>query len=198
MTTSTKGDRGKKTRRPIAQSRQGNRRVMITIVVATVLIAAIAYTNRDSDEPPHRQADKHSRQGAMDAAEHVAISIGSEKMFDAAERADIVQSIAHPDARDRLTKNPAAGYDYLAKKLGLDEQGKPPKGQRLVSETIPLDVEVNRYTPAEATVDVSARGRFGIEGSKDSPIKTSTFTVTVELAWSDADDRWWATDYGQD
>ncbi|CAL9274817.1 hypothetical protein TR631_18280 [Streptomyces rochei] len=194
--------------------RRGGRsssRSLVTVVgVVVLLIAAIAFANRGGDESDSSDAaaDKpktsstapsgtapvqsgfaHDEQGAQSAAANYAVALGSDGMFNAARRHDIVKSIADPGAADRLQSGFDADYSAaFLKKIGLGEDGRAPSGSTFVNRTAPVGTKVTAFSDSAATVEVWCTGLFGLTGKNTThPVTTSWFTVTMSLSWNGMD-----------
>lgn len=194
----TRGGRGTGGGRP-------SRGLVTGVGVIVLLIAAIAFANRDGDETP--AADKssaaaptaptgerpvaagfaHDEQGAQSAAANYAVALGSSDMFNDARRHDIVQTIAAASALDGLQDGFDADYSAeFRKTIGLQEDGSAPAGNTFVNRTMPVGTKVTAYDDSAATVEVWCQGLFGIAGdSSTTPVTSSWFTVTMKLRWED-------------
>jgi hypothetical protein len=200
---------------PPRRGRGGGRssRGLVTGVgVIVLLIAAIAFANRDGEDAP--PADKssaaaptaptgerpvtgkaagiptgyaHDQQGAQSAAANYAVALGSSDMFSSARRHEIVQTIAAPSAVDRLQEGFDADYSAeFLKNVGLEEDGSAPDGSTFVNRTLPIGTKVTSFESTRATVEVWCQGLFGIAGnSSTTPVTSSWFTVTIKLQWAD-------------
>ncbi|MEU3896496.1 hypothetical protein [Streptomyces sp. NPDC045251] len=194
--------------------RRGGRsssRSLVTVVgVVVLLIAAIAFANRGGEDsgPSDAAADKpktsstaptgttpvqsgfaHDEQGAQSAAANYAVALGSDGMFNAARRHEIVQTIADPKAADRLQSGFDADYSAaFLKQIGLGEDGKAPPGSTFVNRTLPAGTKVTAFSDSAATVEVWCTGLFGLTGKKTThPVTNSWFTVTMKLNWNGSD-----------
>ncbi|QES48991.1 hypothetical protein DEJ50_15370 [Streptomyces venezuelae] len=208
-------------RRPARSSRG-----LVTVVgVVVLLIAAIAFANQSDEPPADRATDTpaassptapsgvapvdakngtipsgfaQTEQGAQSAAANYAVALGSDGMFDAVRRRDIVNAVYVPDVAaanqvevDRQYTDPG----FLAA-IGLDANGKAPKGLTFISRTNPVGTKTEKFTGDTATVSVWQSSLFGLagEGSKN-PVSESWFTNTFELRWADGD--WRITSFTQ-
>lgn len=139
----------------------------------------------------------HDAQGAQSAAANYAVALGSDGMFDKARRHGIVQALADPGWVDRLQSGFDADYSpALLKRIGLDENGKAPKGVTFVNRTLPAGTKVTSFSDSAASVEVWCNGLFGLAGEKTTnPVTSSWFTVTVRLSWDGSD--WKVTETSQ-
>lgn len=201
-------------RRPVRSSRS-----LITVVgVVVLLIAAIAFANRgggdEADAAPTTgtagaaaptaatgirpvtgkngqipMGFARDEQGAQSAASNYAVAMGSEGMFNAARRHEIVDTVYTPEAAARLKgpQDEAYSAEFL-KKLGLDAEGNPPAGNSFVSRTIPVGAKVDSFAGDAAKVSVWYTGLIGMSGpdSKD-PVSTTWMTWTFDLRWTNND-----------
>ncbi|MFC7309359.1 hypothetical protein ACFQVC_34765 [Streptomyces monticola] len=195
-------------RRPAARSP----RSLITVVtVIVLLIAAIAFANRgdgggsstdDGNEsgpnaaPTEASGKKavssgfaHDRQGAESAAANYAVALGSDDMFNAGTRHEILDSIYTRAAAAKLKKPMDKAYspEFLAR-MGLDADGNPPKGSTFVSRTVPVGTKAVRHDADSATVSVWYTGLIGMSGTNSTdPVRTTWKTWTFELTWTGDD-----------
>ncbi|MGW7424275.1 hypothetical protein ACWGJB_30330 [Streptomyces sp. NPDC054813] len=131
----------------------------------------------------------HSAQGAQSAAANYATVLGSDSMFNTAERHAIVQTIADPATMNSLQTGFDADYsaDFL-KKVGLNTDGSAPSGTTFVDRTLPVGTKVTSYSDSAATVEVWCNGLFGIAGNTSTtPVTNNWFTVTMKLGWNGGD-----------
>ncbi|KAB1139805.1 hypothetical protein F7R91_38395 [Streptomyces luteolifulvus] len=186
-------------------------RSLVTVVgVIVLLIAAIAFANRGGDDSSSRtdtgnkpeaaptaptgtkpvgSGFARDEQGAQSAAANYAAALGSDGMFNASRRHEIVQTIAAPSSIDRLQSGFDADYsaDFL-KKIGLNDDGTAPAGKTFVNRTLPAGAKVSSFSNSAAAVDVWCNGLFGLAGDDSTnPITSSWFTVTMKLTWSGGD-----------
>jgi len=193
-------------------------RSLVTVVgVIVLLIAAIAFANRGEDDPgttpsSGSQPDASStaasgekpvqsksgdiptgfaqdEQGAGSAAANYAAALGSDGMFNASRRHEIVQTIAAPASVDRLQSGFDSDYSAaFFKRIGLTDSGSAPAGTTFVNRTMPAGTKVTSLNNDAATVEVWCNGLFGLAGADSTnPVTSSWFTVTMKLAWSDSD-----------
>lgn len=183
-----------------APARRGpSRRMIASIGVIAVLLAAIALVNRGGDSGSekqeadgktagagklvlHKGAAPQSRAGAQAAAANHAVALGSEEMFSDAGRRQIVQTITADGKAKSLEASYDAAYKPLAKRLGLTAAGKAPEGSTFVNRTTPIGSTATKYSSKSATVDVWCMGLFGIAGNgSKQPVSTNYFTLTLNL-----------------
>ncbi|MFE4966007.1 hypothetical protein [Streptomyces sp. NPDC056660] len=130
-----------------------------------------------------------SQQGAQSAAANYATTLGSDAMFNTAERHTIVQTVADPSTVNTMQSGFDADYsaDFL-KKVGLNTDGTAPAGSTFVSRTLPVGTKVTSYSDSTTTVEVWCNGLFGIAGNTSTnPVTSNWFTVTMKLNWSGGD-----------
>ncbi|MEJ1201047.1 MULTISPECIES: hypothetical protein [unclassified Streptomyces] len=196
---------------PRRGGRSSSRSLVTVVGVVVLLIAAIAFANRGGDDaasPDDTAADKpkasstapsgtqpvqagfaRDEQGAQSAAANYAVALGSDGMFNAKRRHEIVQAVADPGTADRLQSGFDADYSAaFLKKIGLSEDGRAPAGATFVSRTLPAGTKVTSFSESAATVEVWCNGLFGLTGEKTTnPVTNSWFTVTMKLSWNDSD-----------
>ncbi|MFJ6935148.1 hypothetical protein [Streptomyces sp. NPDC101132] len=134
----------------------------------------------------------HTEQGAESAAANYAVALGSDGMFDKERRRRIVNAVYLPDvAAARLTDlDRAYSEKGFLSGIGLDADGRAPKGMTFISRTNPVGTKLERYEGDAASVSVWYSTLFGIagEGSKN-PVTESWYTNTFELRWINGDWR---------
>jgi hypothetical protein len=197
-----------------ARRGRSSSRSLITVVgVVVLLIAAIAFANRGDDsssgtsdgnkpdsaptaasgqQPVKSKTGDipsgygHDVQGAQSAGANYAVALGSDGMFNATKRQEIVQAIADPSSRDQLQSGFDADYSAdLLKKIGLGDDGSAPAGSTFVNRTLPVGTKVTSSSDTAATVEVWCNGLFGLTGeSSANPVTSSWFTVTIKLHWN--------------
>ncbi|WP_426403961.1 hypothetical protein ACN9M0_19485 [Streptomyces sp. R-07] len=202
-------------RRPVRSSRS----LITVVGVVVLLIAAIAFANRGGGDPadaagpqagtPGKTAPTsatgvrpvtgkngtiptgytHDDQGAQSAATNYAVALGSDGMFNADRRREIVGAVADPGTREDLQAGFDADYsqDFL-RQIGLNEDGSAPPGSTFVSRTVPVGAKVKSYSDDAAEIDVWSVGMFGLTGaSSTKPVTHGWFTISFKLKWSGAD-----------
>ncbi|WP_395294853.1 hypothetical protein ACF9IK_15875 [Kitasatospora hibisci] len=139
----------------------------------------------------------HTEQGAQSAAANYAVAIGSAEMFRTDSRHTIIATIADPSATQSLQTRLDQGFTpENAARFGVDAQGRPPKGQTLVSRTVPVGTKKSAYGAENARVDVWCTGLFGLAGERSiRPVSEEWFTLTLTLRWTG--DDWKLTDFSR-
>lgn len=139
----------------------------------------------------------HDEQGAQSAAANYAVALGSDGMFDKAQRHSILDAVIAPSEVDRFrtTLDEAYSADFF-KNVGLNEDGSTPEGFTFISRTTPIGTKVTKSGPDQTTVEVWCAGLVGLAGEGSTkPVTDGWFTITVGLAWVDGD--WKATTRSQ-
>ncbi|MGW7253014.1 hypothetical protein [Streptomyces sp. NPDC054834] len=198
--------------------RSSSRGLVTVVGVVVLLIAAIAFANRGDDSSsgggsgsankPKTAATAASgtkpvtskaggiptgfsrdQQGAESAAANYATVLGSDGMFNATRRHEIVQTIAAPSTATRLQSGFDADYSAaFLKKIGLNDDGSAPAGSTFVNRTLPTGTKTTDFSTDAATVEVWCNGLFGLAGDNSTnPVTSNWFTVTMKLAWSGGD-----------
>ncbi|MEU1076649.1 MULTISPECIES: hypothetical protein [unclassified Streptomyces] len=199
-------------RRPVRASRS----LIMVVGVVALLVAAIAFANRGdsgggtSDDPKHTGSNPtaasgakpvegktggiasgfaQTEQGAQSAAANYAVALGSDGMFNAAHRHDIVESVADASSKEKLRSGFDSNYSPgLNQQIGLTPEGTAPAGTTFVNRTVPAGTKVQSYSPQAASVDVWCIGLFGLTGEKSTkPVTSTWFTMTLKLAWNGSD-----------
>ncbi|MFG2951837.1 hypothetical protein [Streptomyces adustus] len=132
---------------------------------------------------------KHDAQGAQSAAANYSVALGSTGMFQQDIRHALLDALYTPAAATRLRTPMDRAYsaDFLGK-LGLDAEGKAPKGSTFVSRVVPVGTTVRSYADTTAKVSVWYLGLIGMSGDTSTDPVTSTWkTWTFELQWSGDD-----------
>lgn len=195
------------------QSAGSSRATLMTVGLVVVLIAVIALVNRGGSGPQQDAQDGRpgadstaptgtkpiedpgkvpttfpaSKQGVESAAANYAVALGSKGMFTTASRHQIVEAVSTHDAVDDLQPKYDASYTALAKKLGLDKDGKASKGSHFVTRTVPVGTKTSAYAGGSATVRVWCVGMFGIAGEGSTePVTDYWFTMTMHLKREDS------------
>ncbi|MFC4494723.1 hypothetical protein ACFPA8_11330 [Streptomyces ovatisporus] len=135
-----------------------------------------------------------SEQGAESAAANYAVALGGDGMFDKDTRHEIVDTVYTEEAAAKLKppQDKAYGPKFLDR-LGLDEDGNPPKGKTFISRTIPVGTKVMEFEEEQATVAVWYTGLIGMAGTgSQDPVRTDWKTWTFKLRWTG--DDWKAVD----
>ncbi|MFC8957425.1 hypothetical protein ACFT8P_33020 [Streptomyces sp. NPDC057101] len=131
----------------------------------------------------------HDEQGAQSAASNYAVALGSDGMFNAARRHEIVDTVYAPDTAAGLKGPQDAAYSAeFLKKLGLDANGDAPAGNTFISRTIPVGTKVESFSGDAARVSVWYTGLIGMSGPDSTdPVSTTWKTWTFDLRWTDND-----------
>lgn len=197
-------------RRPVRNSRS-----LITVVgVVVLLIAAIAFANQGGGGSDGTSAEGNKEagaaptaatgvrpvkgeaggipsgfardeQGAQSAAANYAVALGSDGMFKAAPRRDIVQAVHDPAIVNGLLSDLDKAYStgFLAN-IGLNADGTAPTGLTFVSRTVPVGTKVTAQNGDTATVEVWCTGLVGLAGPNSTkPVTETWFTITEKLKW---------------
>ncbi|KMS78870.1 membrane protein [Streptomyces leeuwenhoekii] len=198
--------------------RTSSSRSLVTVVgVVVLLIAAIAFANRGGDVSPTATGttDKpetsataptgkrpvkaamggiatgfaRDEQGAQSAGANYAVALWSDRMVNATERHDIIQTVAAPEALTRLQADFDANYSAgFLKNIGLAEDGSAPRGSTFVNRTLPVGTKVTSFSTDAATVEVWCNNLFGLAGeSSTTPVTSGWFTATFKLGWAAGD-----------
>ncbi|MCS0600625.1 hypothetical protein NX794_05170 [Streptomyces sp. LP11] len=205
---------------PRRTPRRSSSRGLVTVVgVVVLLIAAIAFANRDNDKTaddstagPTRPSTAataptgtkpvttttsniptgyaHTEQGAQSAAANYAVALGSAEMFTRATRDAIVQTVITPS---RVPSSKAA-FDKaytpaFSKSLGLKDDGTAPTGYTFVSRTTPIGTKVTESTSDTATVEVWCSGLLGLTGEKSTNPVTNSW-FTITMRLEWASGDW--------
>ncbi|MFF5451473.1 hypothetical protein ACFY40_09570 [Streptomyces sp. NPDC012950] len=204
-------------RRPV----RGSRSLVTVVGVVVLLIGAIALANRGGGDPADPSAPRagtpgkttpttatgvppvttrngpiptgyaHDEQGAQSAATNYAVALGSDGMFQAGSRQDIVRAVHAPAVVENLLKRLDSSYsaDFM-RSIGLEADGTAPSGLTFVSRTVPVGAKVRDYTGTSATVDVWCTGLVGLAGAGSTrPVTSTWFTLTEKLTWVGGDWR---------
>lgn len=206
---------------PYGGARRGTRsssRSLVTVVgVVVLLIAAIAFANRDDDttssnkpstntpttSPTTPTGDRpvttksggipagfaHSAGGAQSAAANYAVVLGSDGMFNKDSRHRIVNIIYTSAAADKLQNAMDEAYsESFLSKMGLDAKGNPPKGSTFVSRTVPVGTKVKQYSGSTTKVAVWYMGLIGMSSETSTdPVSSTWKTWTFDLQWTGGD-----------
>ncbi|MFE9820566.1 hypothetical protein ACFYSH_00075 [Streptomyces sp. NPDC005791] len=131
----------------------------------------------------------HDEQGAQSAAANYAVALGSDGMFNKAQRHEIVQSIADASRVDDLQAGFDADYsEQFAAQIGLTADGSAPAGSTFVNRTLPAGTKIKSHSADAAQVDVWCVGLFGLTGDQSTkPVTNGWFTVSMNLRWDGTD-----------
>ncbi|MFJ9131023.1 hypothetical protein ACIRJS_43775 [Streptomyces sp. NPDC102340] len=215
--TRTRLPEGSGARRP---GRSPSRSLVTVVGVVVLLIAAIAFANRGTDDPsagsdssgtkpaaaptaptgakPVASGFAHDEQGAQSAAANYAVQLGSADMFDKAKRDGIVDDVYTPSAADarRGDLDKVYSSEGFLTGIGLNKDGSAPKGSTFVSRTIPVGTKTTAYKGDSATVSIWYSSLFGLAGEgTQNPVSESWYTNSYKLRWVDGD--WKVEDFSQ-
>ncbi|MFE4373482.1 hypothetical protein ACFRMN_35645 [Streptomyces sp. NPDC056835] len=197
---------------------RGSRSLITVVGVVVLLIAAIAFANRGGGgdtsggkgaaaepgaEPTAATGVKpvtgkngeipsgfaRNEQGAASAAANYAVALGSDGMFKATSRQDIIRASHDPATAEGLLSDLDRAYSpgFLTN-VGLNEDGSTPAGLTFVSRTVPVGTKVTEMSSTTATVEVWFTGLVGLAGEGSTKPVTATWsTLTEKLKWIDGD-----------
>ncbi|MEV7425927.1 hypothetical protein [Streptomyces sp. NPDC091212] len=128
-------------------------------------------------------------QGAASAAANYAVALGSDGMFNATGRDEIIRATHDPAKADGLLTNLDGAYSpAFLKTVGLNEDGSAPSGLTFVSRTVPIGTKVTKISNTAATVEVWSTGLVGLAGEGSTkPVTETWFTLTEQLTWTGGD-----------
>ncbi|MFF9393164.1 hypothetical protein [Streptomyces griseoluteus] len=190
---------------PRRTPRSSSRSLITVVGVVVLLIAAIAFANRDNSSSPSTPAKgpahqpaaptaasgttpvpttengipthfPHTQQGAESAAANYAVALGSAEMFNKAKRDSVLQTVMTPS---RVTSSQAemdkAYTSAFNQSLGLSADGAAPAGSTFVSRTSPIGTKVTEPGDDTATVSVWCSGLLGLAGAKSTNPVTNSW-----------------------
>ncbi|UJB43326.1 hypothetical protein [Streptomyces sp. A1-5] len=139
-----------------------------------------------------------TEQGAQSAAANYVVALGSDGMYNAVRRQEIVQTVYAPAVAaarkgelDKTYANPA----HL-KQFGLNPDGTAPEGMTFVSRANPVGTKTESFKGGTAKVSVWYSALFGLAGAKSQkPVTESWYTTTYDLQW--AEGNWKVVDFTQ-
>lgn len=139
-----------------------------------------------------------TEQGAQSAAANYAVALGSDGMYNAARRQEIVQAVYAPSVAaaragelDKTYANPA-----LLKQFGLKPDGTAPQGMTFVARANPVGTKTEGFKGDTAKVSVWYSALFGLAGANSQkPVTESWYTTTYDLQW--ANGNWKVVDFTQ-
>lgn len=140
----------------------------------------------------------HSRQGAQSAAANYVVALNSTGMFTAAARERIIDTVYAPSVADarKTGLGKVYGSAKFLKRVGLDEDGKAPKGTTFVTRANPVGAKVLGYDDGKAKVAVWYSALFGLAGEDSKrPVTEGWYTNTFDMTWVNGD--WKVTDLKQ-
>ncbi|RDG34580.1 hypothetical protein DVH02_29905 [Streptomyces corynorhini] len=128
-------------------------------------------------------------QGAASAAANYAVALGSDAMFHATGRDEVIRATHDPAKADGLLTDLDRAYSpAFLKTVGLNEDGSAPDGLTFVSRTVPIGTKVTKIDNTAATVEVWSTGLVGLAGEGSTkPVTETWFTLTEQLTWTDGD-----------
>ncbi|MEC4015712.1 hypothetical protein [Streptomyces sp. H27-D2] len=130
-----------------------------------------------------------TEQGAQSAAANYAVALGSDGMFKADRRHEIVAAVHDPAVVGKLQGDLDRAYSpkFLAN-VGLKSDGSAPNGFTFVSRTVPVGSKATKIDGDTATVEVWCTGLVGLAGeSSTKPVSETWFTITEKLKWTNDD-----------
>ncbi|MFG3124532.1 hypothetical protein ACGFYO_21330 [Streptomyces sp. NPDC048201] len=188
---------------PRRTPRSSSRSLITVVGVVVLLIAAIAFANRDNSpasKGPAKGPDRaaaaptapsgttpvpttengiptnfpHTKQGAESAAANYAVTLVSADILKPARRSEIVRTVFVADQQAGLTEKFDKAYSkQFLSNIGLDQNGNSTRGHIYVSRTAPLGTKVTSYSASAAAVEVWCTGVFGTAGEDSTNPVTS-------------------------
>ncbi|MEU3184730.1 hypothetical protein ABZ707_11015 [Streptomyces sp. NPDC006923] len=130
-----------------------------------------------------------NEQGAASAAANYVVVLGSDGMFSAESRGDIIRATHDPAVTNGLLNDLDEAYSPgFLKNVGLNDDGSAPAGLTFVSRTLPIGTKVTALSPDTATVEVWSTGLVGLAGEGSTkPVTETWFTMTEKLKWTGGD-----------
>ncbi|MGA5322366.1 hypothetical protein ACPCIU_18250 [Streptomyces seoulensis] len=190
---------------PRRTPRSSSRSLITVVGVVVLLIAAIAFANRDNSTTPNTPAKgpnqpaaaptaasgttpvpttengipthfPHTQQGAESAAANYAVALGSAEMFNKAKRDSVLQTVMIPSrVKSSQTEMDEAYTSSFNQSLGLSTDGAAPAGSTFVSRTSPIGTKVTGPGDDTATVAVWCSGLLGLAGAKSTNPVTNSW-----------------------
>ncbi|MEU7427910.1 hypothetical protein [Streptomyces sp. NPDC040750] len=185
--------------------RRSSRSLVTVVGVVVLLIAAIAFANKNnthSKNPPTTKGPQpqsaptapsgtrpvetksvgvptgfaHTTQGAQSAASNYAVALGSTSMFNKDSRHTLLNLLYTPAAAARLQGPMDQAYSAgFLARMGLDARGNPPNGSTFVSRVIPVGTTVQQYTDNGTKIAVWYVGLIGMAGNASTDPVTSSW-----------------------
>ncbi|MGW4285863.1 hypothetical protein ACWEIK_02910 [Streptomyces sp. NPDC004673] len=211
---------------PRRTPRSSSRSLITVVGVVVLLIAAIAFANRDNP-PPTAESPKgapnqngaptaasgetpattrqngiptnfpHTKQGAESAAANYAVTLVSADILKPARRREIVRTVFVADQQAALTDKFDKAYSkQFLSNIGLDQNGNSAAGHTYVSRTAPLGTKATSYSASAATIEVWCTGVFGT-AREDSTNPVTTDWFTLTLQLRWENDDWKAASFSQ-
>lgn len=211
---------------PRRTPRSSSRSLITVVGVVVLLIAAIAFANRDNSSSPNTPAKSpnqpaaaptaasghtpvptkqngipthfpHTKQGAESAAANYAVALVSADILKPARRSEIVKEVFVADQQAALTDKFNKAYSkQFLSNIGLDQNGDSAAGHTYVSRTAPLGTKPTAYSDSAATVEVWCTGVFGTAG-EDSTNPVTSDWFTMTLELRWENDDWKAAGFSQ-
>ncbi|MFI8350127.1 hypothetical protein [Streptomyces sp. NPDC085596] len=211
---------------PRRTPRSSSRSLITVVGVVVLLIAAIAFANRDNspstDQPtknPNHPAAAptapsgttpvpttengipthfpHTKQGAESAAANYAVALVSADILKPQRRSEIVREVFVVDQQAALTDKFNKAYNkQFLSNIGLDQNGNSGAGHTYVSRTAPLGTKPTAYSASAATVEVWCTGVFGTAG-EDSTNPVTSDWFTMTLQLRWENGDWKAAGFSQ-
>ncbi|MEW2318260.1 hypothetical protein [Streptomyces bauhiniae] len=211
---------------PRRTPRSSSRSLITVVGVVVLLIAAIAFANRDNSSSPNTPAKgpnqpaaaptaasghtpvptkqngipanfPHTKQGAESAAANYAVALVSADILKPARRGEIVREVFVADQQATLTDRFNKAYNkQFLSNIGLDQNGNSAAGHTYVSRTAPLGTKPTAYSASAATVEVWCTGVFGTAG-EDSTNPVTSDWFTMTLELRWENDDWKAAGFSQ-
>ncbi|WP_399087404.1 hypothetical protein ACGH2B_10705 [Streptomyces sp. BBFR2] len=130
-----------------------------------------------------------TEQGAQSAAANYAVALGSERMFRADGRHEILAAVYTPGMAAQLKASQDKAYSpTFLKRLGLDAAGNAPRGKNFISRTIPVGTKVEKFGDGAAKVSVWYTALIGLAGTGSTdPVRSDWKTWTFDLTWTGGD-----------
>ncbi|MGV4929820.1 hypothetical protein K2224_08895 [Streptomyces sp. BHT-5-2] len=139
-----------------------------------------------------------TEQGAQSAAANYVVALGSDGMYNAVRRQEIVRSVYAPSeaaAREGELDKTYANPTHL-KQFGLNPDGTAPEGMTFISRANPVGAKTESFKGDTAKVSVWYSALFGLAGAKSQkPVTESWYTATYDLQWANGD--WKVVDFTQ-
>ncbi|MFJ8732127.1 hypothetical protein [Streptomyces bauhiniae] len=211
---------------PRRTPRSSSRSLITVVGVVVLLIAAIAFANRDNSSSPNTPAKgaphqpaaptaasghtpvttkqngiptnfPHTKQGAESAAANYAVALVSADILKPARRSEIVKEVFVADQQAALTEKFNKAYSkQFLSNIGLDQNGNSAAGHTYVSRTAPLGTKLTAYSASAAAVEVWCTGVFGTAG-EDSTNPVTSDWFTMTLELRWENDDWKAAGFSQ-
>jgi hypothetical protein len=128
-----------------------------------------------------------SREGAVAAAANYSMVLSSALILDDASRRAAIDTLAAPQARQRLQR--AFDEAVASLRAGLGMTGAAADGTRVLLRATPVGWRVERYGGGRATIALWVTSVGGSLGGAQGavPVREAWGTTTVQLRWVDGD-----------